>query len=224
MNTPNCLDALLEKTAQTLHTDIEVLNSWLATHPYLPHDAQIRLLHLMNKYQLDPWCEELVCYRNEAQEINILITIDGWYKIINQQSCFSGMSLREATTLTEGIPDWIECCIYRHDRILPIVVKEYLIELQTTQENWQKMPRRMLRHRAIQQCARLAFGISSPDASSHHRNMNLPTTSQPIPTNPKHFPLNQPRIDSLRQHLEKTAQLNGPNGALGLEKGSGNSI
>jgi hypothetical protein len=82
----------------------------------------------------------------------------------------------------------------------------------------------MLRHRAIQQCARLAFGISAPNASSHHVNMNLPITSQQIPNDPKPFPPNQPRIDSLRQHLEKTAQLNRPNGALGLEKGSGNSI
>jgi hypothetical protein len=203
MNKLDGLDALLEKTAQTLHTDVEVLNTWLATHPYLPHDAQIRLLHLMNKYQLDPWCEELVCYRNEAQEINILITIDGWYKIINQQGSFSGLSLREATTFTEGIPDWIECCIYRHDRILPIVVKEYLVELQTTQENWQKMPRRMLRHRAIQQCIRLAFGISTPDTGSNHFSKNLPSHSSPTTTNPIDYPPNQTRIDTLRQLLEK---------------------
>jgi len=215
MSTFNCLDALLEKTAQRLHTEIEILKTWLATHPYLPSNTQIHLLHLMNKYQLDPWCEELVCYRNEAQEINILITIDGWYKIINQQSSFSGMSLRESTTLTEGIPDWIECCIYRHDRILPIVVKEYLIELQTAQDNWQKMPRRMLRHRAIQQCARLAFGISTPNSGSHDLTINPTTIASEAHINTNLACPNQSKIQTLREHLEKTALFKYPIKNLG---------
>jgi hypothetical protein len=57
----------------------------------------------------------------------------------------------------------MECTIYRHDRILPIIVKEYLDEVKTDQLYWQQMPRRMLRHRVIQQCARLAFGIGQAD-------------------------------------------------------------
>lgn len=203
MNTLNCVDALLERTAKTLATEPELLMAWLDSTPHLPIDQQIRLLHLMNKYQLDPWSEELVCYRDEAQEIHLLITIDGWYKIINQQASFSGMSLREATTCSDGIPDWIECCIYRHDRILPIIVKEYLIELQTSQDSWQQMPRRMLRHRAIQQCARLAFGISTLESnrkkySSYKlgQTMNEPNSDNTSP------PLK--KIDQLKALLEIT--------------------
>lgn len=204
MSTPTHLEILIEKTALTLHSEPALLKAWLDTTPYLPIDQQIRLLHLMDKYQLDPWCEELVCYRNEGQDIHILITIDGWYKIINQQNSFSGMSLRESTTFTEGVPDWIECCIYRHDRILPTIVKEYLIELQTTQDSWQQMPRRMLRHRAIQQCARLAFGISTPDTGSHAEYLNHPKTFPEISTtNPQ--PAHESRIESLRHLLEKQA-------------------
>ena len=214
MNTPHCVDALLERTAKTLTTEPELLRAWLDSTPHLPIDQQIRLLHLMNKYQLDPWSEELVCYRDEAQEIHLLITIDGWYKIINQQVSFSGMSLREAATCTEGIPDWIECCIYRHDRILPTIVKEYLIELQTSQDSWQQMPRRMLRHRAIQQCARLAFGISTPD-TFFTASRNLPTTSTLAPTKAYDSPANQPRIEVLRQHLNA---LETKTSAAGLEK------
>jgi hypothetical protein len=71
------------------------------------------------------------------------------------------MSLRDSTELIEGIPTWMECAIYRNDRILPIVIKEYFEEVRTDHPSWQQMPRRMLRHRVIQQCARLAFNISS---------------------------------------------------------------
>ena len=83
--------------------------------------------------------------------------------MINEHPQFGGISLRESSELSEGIPNWIECTIYRHDRLIPVVIKEYLEEVKTEHPSWQRMPRRMLRHRVIQQCARLAFGISASD-------------------------------------------------------------
>lgn len=40
---------------------------------------------------------------------------------------------------------------------MPITVREYFVEVRNSHEMWQKMPRRMLRHRALQQCVRLAI-------------------------------------------------------------------
>ena len=94
------------------------------------------------------------------------ITIDGWVKLINAHEQYAGMSLRAAPTEESQAPEWMECTIFRHDRILPIVLKEYLEEVRTEHPSWQQMPRRMLRHRVIQQCARLAFGISQKDLVS----------------------------------------------------------
>ena len=62
------------------------------------------------------------------------------------------------------MPLWMECTIYRNDRILPVVVNEYLVEVKTDHISWKQMPKRMLRHRVIQQCARLAFGIGAPES------------------------------------------------------------
>jgi len=82
---------------------------------------------------------------------------------MNDHPQYAGMSLRDSTELIDGIPTWIECTIYRNDRILPIVIKEYFEEVKTDHPSWQQMPRRMLRHRVIQQCARLALGIAASD-------------------------------------------------------------
>jgi len=71
------------------------------------------------------------------------------------------MSLRDSTELIDGIDTWMEYTIYRNDRVLPIVIKEYFEEVRTDHPSWQKMPRRMLRHRVIQQCARMALVISA---------------------------------------------------------------
>ena len=59
----------------------------------------------------------------------------------------------------------MECTIHRSDRVVPMTVREYLSEVKTNHPAWQKFPRRMLRYKALQQCARLAFGISTPEFS-----------------------------------------------------------
>src|SRR5205085_8745151 len=49
---------------------------------------------------------------------------------------------------------------WRQDRDKPMVLTEYLEECQRDTEPWKKWPRRMLRHKALIQCARYAFGFA----------------------------------------------------------------
>jgi hypothetical protein len=49
------------------------------------------------------------------------------------------------------------------------VIKEYFEEVKTEHITWTSMPRRMLRHRTIQQCARIAFGISAPEYNANKK-------------------------------------------------------
>ena len=114
------------------------------------------------------------------------ITIDGWSKLINSHPAFNGISFTESTELVGGIPAWMGCAIYRNDRVVPIEVKEYLCEIQTEHSVWQAMPRRMLRHRVIAQCARLAFGVSMPEikqslSKSSPRNLMKDQIFIPLP-------------------------------------------
>jgi hypothetical protein len=124
--------------------------------------TQVQLLHVAKKHALDPIAGEIQL-SHFKHGWSVMISIDGWMKLINQHPHFQGMSLREPATEDANTHAWMECCIYRDDRILPTVVKEYLSEVQTDHESWQQMPRRMLRHQVIQQCARLAFGIAAPE-------------------------------------------------------------
>ena len=52
------------------------------------------------------------------------------------------------------------CRIYRKDRSHPIVVTEYMDECRRNTQPWKSHPRRMLRHKAMIQAARLAFGFT----------------------------------------------------------------
>jgi hypothetical protein len=162
------LNHTIDSTAQQLGIEAIDLQLWLAEHPSLTPYKQLQVLRMASKYQLDPLCNELgVVDTKEGSQA--IITIDGWLKLINSHEQYAGMSFREPSDADQTIPAWMECTIYRHDRILPIIVKEYLAEVSTDHPSWQQMPRRMLRHRVIQQCARLAFGISQADVIGEKR-------------------------------------------------------
>ncbi len=52
------------------------------------------------------------------------------------------------------------CKIYRKDRKHPTIVTEYMGECKRNTQPWQSHPTRMLRHKTLIQCARLAFGFA----------------------------------------------------------------
>jgi hypothetical protein len=155
----------IERAAEVLALDPEELQLWLEQYPNLAPYTQIQLLRMATKHKLDPLSDEIAVMET-LDGYQAFITIDGWVKLINNHEQFAGMSLREPQKdqpSEKETLEWMECTIYRHDRILPIVVKEYLDEVKTNHPSWQQMPRRMLRHRVIQQCARLALGIGDRD-------------------------------------------------------------
>jgi hypothetical protein len=52
------------------------------------------------------------------------------------------------------------CIIYRKDRSHPISVTEYMSECKRGAGPWLSHPKRLLRHKAMIQCSRLAFGYT----------------------------------------------------------------
>lgn len=208
----------LQLAAERLNISSEQLHAWLINYPQASYRERLQLLHLVYKHGLDPLADE-VTFVEESGQHHPFITIDGWARLINQHPAYSGMSLRDATELQDGIPVWMECCIYRNDRILPIVVKEYYEEVKTAHTVWVRMPRRMLRHRVIQQCARLAFGISTPD---YHEMVGhippqdgAPHQSPAPPTTTHHT-----RTELLKQQLQQSINIT----ANTLENSSPNPI
>jgi RecT family len=169
------LSNAISTLCQTMALDPEEVQLWLDQHLGVPLYPQVQLLRLANKYQLNPLSDEIALLQGQDQSYQPFITIDGWSKLINHHPQYAGMSLRDSTELLDGIPNWMECTIYRNDRILPIVIKEYFEEVRTDHPSWQQMPRRMLRHRVIQQCARLALGISAHE--NHSTNSHKHTIS-----------------------------------------------
>lgn len=151
------IDKELAKAANLLEIDELELKAWVDLQIEVPAKTILHLLRTMQSLHLDPLNEEIGFTQYEDGIWQVFITIEGCSKLLNQHSQFNGLTFNQSDTLINGIPEWIECSIYRRDRILPITVREHLIEVRGENAIWQKMPRRMLRHRALQQCVRLAI-------------------------------------------------------------------
>jgi len=81
-----------------------------------------------------------------------VVGVDGWARIINSHPQFDGMEF-------EQNDEQCTCIMYRKDRARPVKVTEYMVECKRANVGpWSSHPRRMLRHKAMIQCARIAFG------------------------------------------------------------------
>lgn len=122
-------------------------------------EQMMALLVVADQYDLNPWTKEIYAFPAQGGGIVPVVGVDGWSRIINSNPQFDGMDFIEGELNAKSIPAWIECRIYRKDRSHAISTKEYFEEVFRDIGPWKSHPRRMLRHKAMIQCARLAFGF-----------------------------------------------------------------
>lgn len=117
-------------------------------------DAQMTaLLIVANQYGLNPWTKEIYAFPDKNNGIVPVVGVDGWSRIINEHPQFDGMDFKQDE-------ESCTCIIHRKDRAHPVSVTEYMSECKRGAGPWLSHPKRMLRHKALIQCARLAFGYT----------------------------------------------------------------
>jgi hypothetical protein len=210
---PGIHQTLIDHCAEQLQIPIPLLTDWITQQPKHHQLAMNQLLHVANRYCLDPLIEEVTLMDDEEQFLRPYITLDGWMRILNEQTHYCGIQFRESTELIDGIPSYMECTIYRDDRVLPIMIKEYYQEIKTEHAVWEHLPRRMMRHRALQQCVRLAFGISCPERSYLKPSNTAKFISDPASGSPyrKTEPMinpSHPKTEILKKLLKDQSQPN----------------
>jgi phage recombination protein Bet len=120
-------------------------------------DELLALVVVANTYGLNPLLKELYAFPAKGGGIVPVVSIDGWVSMVNGHPAMDGMQFEEHSE--DGKLVAITCRIWRKDRSRPIEVTEHLAECKRNTEPW-KMEHRMLRHKALMQCARYAFGFS----------------------------------------------------------------
>ena len=158
------------------------------------------LLVVADQYGLNPFTKEIYAFPDAKTGAVIpVVGVDGWNRIAQQHEQYDGVEFNYADDMVESedgrpCPEWVEVIIYRKDRTHPVILREYLDECykpigkypdgnKHKPGPWQTHTKRMLRHKALIQGYRTAFGfhgIYDPDEAENFidvesRNMQPPS-------------------------------------------------
>lgn len=132
--------SLYETLQQTAFKDVKDNNDFAA------------MMVVANQYGLNPFTKEIYAFARGGK-VTPIVSVDGWAKLINDNPNCDGVQFTQDDVSAT-------CTIYRKDRAHPTIVTEWLDECKMDTAPWKKYPKRMLRHKALIQCARVAFGFS----------------------------------------------------------------
>lgn len=171
------------------------------------------LMLVANEYRLNPVVKEIYAFPAKGGGIVPIVSIDGWINLVNSHPKTDGFDI-EFNDDEQGNPISCTCRMYRKDRSRPVVVTEYLSECIRATDPW-KMKHRMLRHKAMIQAARYAFGFSGIyDEDEGAKIAEMKDVTPPSPPSPPRPP--SPRspamtdaeiIDATETHDAETGEI-----------------
>jgi phage recombination protein Bet len=158
---PPASNSVLVRMAQRFGVDPEKMMVTLKATAFkgdVTNEQMMALAVVADQYGLNPWTKEIYAFPDRGGIVPV-VGVDGWSRIINTNPQFDGMDFVDGELNGKSVPVWIECRMHRKDRSHPVCVKEYFEEVYRDTAPWKSHPRRMLRHKAMIQCARIAFGF-----------------------------------------------------------------
>ncbi|MGH9644777.1 MAG: recombinase RecT [Terriglobales bacterium] len=178
--------------------------------PEVTNEQMMALLIVADQYGLNPFTREIFAFPSDGGIVPI-VSVDGWIRIINERPELSSIEFEYPGEGTPPDDYYVGCTITRKDRATPITVREYFKEVYRDTAPWNSHGRRMNRHKALIQCARVAFGfagIFDPDEAERIANaMAIDSTAEDVTDRPRGKPVTaEPRA----LETQKAAELPAP--------------
>ncbi len=146
------------------------------------NEELMALVVVANQHGLNPFTREIYAFPKKGGGIQPVVSIDGWIRLMNEHPKFDGV---EFAFSDEDGDLACTATIHVKDRRVPVSVTEYKSECVRQTDPWKLCPRRMLRHKTLIQCARVALGFALTDeddvpreVATEPRNIT-PATQQP---------------------------------------------
>ena len=160
----NALATIAQSTGVTQEEVTDVLRGMIISaknqHGAAASNAEMAIVSsVCAKYDLNPLVKEVAAFVSGGK-LQMVVMIDGWYRIVNRQPDFDGVEFEDKFD-EKGALISTTCKMYLKSRSRPVCVTEYMAECRDDKSSvWRKWPARMLRHKAYIQAARMAFGLS----------------------------------------------------------------
>ena len=148
--------ALAEKYEMKTEAFLETVKKTVMPSQNVSNEHLAAFLMVAKEHDLNPMTEQIHAFPSKGG-VKAMIGVDGYIALANRHPQMDGMQ----TILnrdTDGKVYSATCTIHRKDREHPTVIEEDLTECRRDTAPWKQHPNRMLRHKAIMQCVRVAFG------------------------------------------------------------------
>ena len=132
----------------------------------------LAFLLVCEKYGLDPFLKEIYPTLTQKQGLLPVVSVDGWLRLLHRQDDFDGLSIEfsdEKTTVelvdrmagkyAVTAPTKCRVAIHLKNKSYPVTIEEYFAEVVRPTDPWRTHPCRMLRHKAVIQCIRVAYSF-----------------------------------------------------------------
>lgn len=144
------------------------------------NEQMMALLVVAEQYKLNPFTKEIYAFADKGGIVPV-VGVDGWARLANESGLLNGVTFevgpigtyqamrqtwgeKKGERVLKGTdvtgPEYVTCRVYRKDMEHPVEVTEYLTECWRNTDPWNTSPQRMLRHRAMVQAYRVAFGFA----------------------------------------------------------------
>ena len=151
------------------------------------NEQLMALCIVADQYGLNPWTKEIYAFPDKNNGIVPVVGVDGWARIINEHPQFDGIQFTESG---QGKDLAVTCTIHRKDRTHPTVITERLSECyRDNTAPWKSHPSRMLRHKALIQAARYAFGFAGIYDQDEAERIIGADAAKTVHARPGHSPL-----------------------------------
>jgi phage recombination protein Bet len=168
-----------------------VKSTCFRTEKPISNEQLAALLVICERYGLDPFAKHVYAFPDRGGGIVPVVSIDGWIAVVNRQPLLDGIDF-----IFDEAQGAMTCSISIKGRSHPVRVTEFVSECRRSTEIWKTMPRRMIRHRALVQCARVAFGLSGiydEEEAEDMINRPMPRIVSPVERQPS----NAERLQSM---------------------------
>ena len=147
----------------------------------------VSLIVVCNAYNLNPFVKEIYAYKDKQDRIIPVVSVDGWLRIINEHPQLAGFRfVYSPERIEEGRAGRPYAPGARVDRMRNHAPRSHRADHRAASTSrsatsrsattlglgpWQSHTNRFLRHKALIQCARYAFGfagIVDPGRSTEH--------------------------------------------------------
>lgn len=154
-------DSALAVMAERMNLEPAKLHSTLKNTVFkgANDEEMMTLVVVANEHKLNPLQKEIYAFPSKGGGIVPVISIDGWIKIMNQHPKMNGVSFAYQVDDNKQVFS-CSCTIWVKGRENPVVITEFFAECKRNTDPWRSHPSRMLRHKALSQCVRVAFGFA----------------------------------------------------------------